>query len=355
MKRNSLIDFVKIGLALLVVCLHFPTFIPSQIIMPIARIGVPMFFIFSGYFVGLPKSGTDEIRAKKNIKSSFKYMLFGLVVFAASALIYLIYSKGGGELTSKALEDIVNIYNLGLEKLGVFWYIILPFAAIVIFFVFNLPDALGLWYVIALFTVAVIHYIFIKLKKEKLYPYISVVLLIIALMLGQYSTYFGLSNLPSYITRNAVFTGFPMFALGFWFAKKQITLQTNLKKYIVLAIGIIFLLLQVAESYLIDPLFISNGRLYASTLFACVFIFLFTISTVVTVNLKYLDPKLVFYIYIFHQQLGGLLQELVLGFDQPATSLITFMLTFIIFEAIYLVRMYIKNKKIKSAEKKEAT
>lgn len=352
MKRNSLIDFVKLGLALLVVCLHFPTFTPSNIIMPIARIGVPLYFMFSGYFMGVPKAGTDLERAKKNIKTSFKYMLFGLAVLAASVIVYMIYTKGGGVYLSKIFEGYKQLYAPVLGKTGFFQYLLLPLVTIAGFAVFNLPDALGVWYVIALFVTALIHYVFVKTNKQKLYPYIAGVLLVAALLLGQYSRFIGLGHLPAFITRNAILTGFPMFALGFWFAQKQTVFKTNWK-YLILAGGLVFMLLQPLENSIVDPEGLSGGRLYISTLIACVLIFLFTISTPLTVNTKFLDPRLVFNIYIFHQSIGGLLQELMLGYEARGTALITFFATLALFELIYLVLTFIKKQiKNENAPKK---
>lgn len=89
-ERNPALDYFKILLSILVITIHiYPlfdklSFSSWAISGGIARIAVPCFFVFSGYFIA---SKIDDPKA------TFKYLKHLLIIYVVWALIYFPYHE----------------------------------------------------------------------------------------------------------------------------------------------------------------------------------------------------------------------------------------------------------------------
>jgi len=195
--RNIYLDLFKYVLAFLVISVHFNGI---SKVYPLFRLAVPAFFIISGFFVYCEDKTNQEKRNKKFIKSSLKYLLIGF-------LIYILY-------------DFINCFRYG-NDLGSFFSGLFYKDFFNSFILRNQPVTSGyhLWFMIALFVVSIMHYFCCKFNLTKYYPIISPILLIIALCFrGYFHLHFQYSLGNNYL-RNAIFMGFPMFAIGFMLGK----------------------------------------------------------------------------------------------------------------------------------------
>lgn len=134
---------LKFILALLIVCIHMqPFFSPGAIavVIPLARIGVPSFFIISGYFFYRKYCNSDNAYLKRQLQKIIQITLIGTIVY----LVHAFLSNG---LTA-TLSSFVS-----LEM----WRAL---------FLFNVPIAGShLWY---LFAYIYVLFVVLLLKRIKL-------------------------------------------------------------------------------------------------------------------------------------------------------------------------------------------
>ncbi|ESU22862.1 acyltransferase [Flavobacterium enshiense DK69] len=126
-RRNSLIDILKLGLSFLIVALHvfpvsglkgIPGLISYEIANGITRIGVPTFFIISGYF----------LRNKINDKAYLiKYAKRILILFLVWQLIYLLSLIQPYKLGQLSTFDLILYLIHGYWHL---WYLQATFCAV---------------------------------------------------------------------------------------------------------------------------------------------------------------------------------------------------------------------------------
>lgn len=125
-KRNVIhsLYLLKFFLAILIVCIHMQVFFSPDVkavIIPLTRIGVPLFFIISGYFF-YPKF-------RKNNNTYLKQQLLKItkVTFVA-IVIYLVYGYLKGEMTISSLASIKRwglLFLFNVSIVGVhLWYLL---------------------------------------------------------------------------------------------------------------------------------------------------------------------------------------------------------------------------------------
>lgn len=192
--RNSSIDFLKLGLSLLIIALHiFPVsgikgwqgLVSYEIVNGITRIGVPTFFIISGYF----------LRNKLQDKSYLlKYGKRILLLYIIWQLIYL--------------PDLIRFYRLG--KFNTFegilkliwgywhlWYLLATVGAVLLLYLFrNLSLQKKVTHAVILFLIGYTYQLLYKTGTLDDFQFLKII-------------YEGMGT-----TRNFVFMAYPFLLVG---------------------------------------------------------------------------------------------------------------------------------------------
>jgi len=325
--RNICLDLFKYVLAFLVVLIHFNK---KSTLIPLCRLAVPTFFMISGFFVYCDDKTTEEGRNKKFIKSSLKYLLIGF-------LFYIIY-------------DFINCFRYG-NNLGSFFKGLFYEDFVNKFILRNIPITSGshLWFMIALFVISIVHYFCCKFNLTKYYPIISPILIIISLCFRGYFHFFFNYSIASNYTRNAIFMGFPIFAIGYMLGKYK---NKDFKVWQTIIFGVLAVgiwALSVVEKNIMILEF------YICSVVASIFFILFFTSLKTPENkftnwyYKWIGKTPTFYIYIFHMALGKEIQR-VSTFSPFVNTIFIFLACFAMYEFFHLLSMLIKFiiKKIKA-------
>lgn len=281
-RRYYSLDAMKAIAAFLVICIHMP--FPGEagkIIVALARIAVPFFFMVSGFFMGT------------NLKS-IKKSIFNIVklTFLANALYFIwnyllsIISTGSFVSYLKLTFTTNNIINLLLLN--------------------ESPIAGHLWYLNAYIYVLVIYYITVKYGiVTKLYWLIPV-LLFGDLMFGTYSKVLFNVEVPYLLVRNFIFVGLPYYWTGnFLYRHKKRILDKKMSNNKSLTFFIVlFTITTLLEKYFLNYFnLIALREHYLSTTLLVVSIFLILIKNnnlFFRIKLSDIGRKYSTYIYIIH-------------------------------------------------------
>lgn len=245
MERNYTIDFIKFFAIFLVVCIHTNPFndttvfgvngdYVSNVIVALAKIGVPLFFAISGYlfFVKYQVAENKNQYFKKYMKKIFSlfvwwylfYILYDLVLILITDL-----SNGSHTVIQQFQEYFSSLFNAGF-----------------IFYGTLSNSSYHLWYLIALLWSILILYITLKVNKLNILLIFSFILHLV----GQFGqSYSGLIDFPLN-TRDALFFGLFYVSLGSFFAKNNEAILRSTKKLKIIPLillSIFFIFLQVIE------------------------------------------------------------------------------------------------------------
>lgn len=149
-ERNKNIDIIRFIAAFFVVCLHTSAYnsIADNIVSPIARFAVPIFFMFSGYFY----AKGDVVKKKKQINKILIILFLSILIYFIEYLFYF-FLGSSQEICYFEFYKIINLL------------------------IFNEPSiSPHLWFIVALLYVMIIEYK-IELHKKRLAPYLIAVLL----------------------------------------------------------------------------------------------------------------------------------------------------------------------------------
>ena len=318
-KRNILIDIFKYVLVIFVIGIHYCN---TDNTLPILRMAVPMFFMLSGFFNFVEDKDSQEKKNKNFIKNSFKYLLIG-------SLAYICYDF---------IRCVINNGDIGQFFRGLYYT---NFVRDFIFL--NNPNNSGyhLWFLIALFVCSLIHYLFCKFDKTKMYYFLIPVLLIIFFLFNGYLHKFFEYSLDHCYTRNALFMGLPIFAIGYNLGKLK-KHKFSTKQTILLGIfAVISLGLSILESKIVVMEF------YVCNLISSALFILFFNSTELKENkfsefyYKWIGKDSVFYIYILHILVFN---SIVRFFNANSfvNLLLTFAFSFAIYEVLHLLKLLVQ-------------
>ena len=209
-KRYDGLDFAKYLCAFLVISIHMSYF-GKRYFEPLTRFAVPIFFMITGHFYSsIKKSNREYGQIKKTIaillSSNFLYLLWEI---ARCILLNESFSNSFSPLLSAKV-----------------W---------IEFLCFNKSFFSGhLWYLGALLYVLVIILAVDKYSnRKKLYKFIPL-LLLLNILLGNYSAILFGIKLPLALTRNFLLCGLPFFLIGDAIRQKQCILKQ--KQLVVMAI-----------------------------------------------------------------------------------------------------------------------
>lgn len=270
-KRQNNLDVVKAICAFLVICIHISYKDKlGDIITPLCRIAVPIFFMITGYFY------------HKTSKAPLKQMKKVLVLIILANFLYFVLGiimNGKAEVPNK--EDIINglLFN-------------------------SSPFAFHLWYLNALLYVLIIAYIADKFNKRKYLYFLIPVLLVTNIIFGEYSIVLFNKDYDPIYMRNFLFIGLPYFLIGnlLYENKEKLVEKFPLRKLAIL-IPVFALTTVLEEQFLNAARKDAIGDLYISTTFFAVAVFLFAVQAKQVSDenvLAVIGKKYSTYIYILH-------------------------------------------------------
>ncbi|MBQ7387017.1 MAG: acyltransferase [Clostridia bacterium] len=324
--RNVFLDIFKFFLCYLVIAIHLLGETYAE--FPVYRLAVPMFFIISGYFNDTKDSSRRKEKAKGFIVRTAKYMLTGF-------LIYIIF-------------DFIMCY---VDGHGVGYYFTTLFYEdfLLEFLIMNRPityTGAQLWFLIALFVVSLIHYVLVRFDKLHYYKIIIPVCYLIYFFFAGYMYLLQNTDMPIRYTRNALFFGLPNFALGYTLARFDFH-KKPWYKYIYLTIGVLCFFLQIKEYALVKSENCSL-EMYVTSVLCAVFLLEFFLGIKrcgCDFYYKWIGKNASFYIYILHMAVAVVLGKLVTFENQKLRCLAVLVVSFMIYEAVYLLSLAIKKAK----------
>lgn len=291
-RRNDGLDFLKFIGAFMVICIHqqFPGKL-GEVITPITRIAVPIFFMITGYYYSYIK---DNAREKRQI-----HKMIWLLINAN--LLYFLYGF--------FMEIICN------KKLLWEWLGLLFNGRTVLEFVFFNQSSLGghLWYLGSiLYVLIIIYYVDRKWSRTKLYRYIFI-LLLSDLLLGKYSLLVFGKTFPVIYVRNFLCVGLPYFLIGDVLSKNKIIVTKNKLRLCT----VIFICTTLIEKLFLQMLNCNAPREhYVSTTFLAIVVFEVSLYYKNSTNkiseiICYIGSELSLYIYIIHPIIINILRSVM--------------------------------------------
>lgn len=281
MERNRSLDFLKMLCAFFVVCIHaqLPKTI-SDIIVPVCRTAVPLFFMITGYYYSRTKEKQAEM---KQLMKLVRLFISATVLFLLwSALCCLLKKQPLFPTVSDAfnVNTIVNLLLLNMALFGG-----------------------HLWYLKAIIYVLLVVFLFEKVAdRRKLYPLIPI-LTLGNLILGAYSPLLLGQTIKLLVTRNFFFTGLPAFLMGDLIYRKQF----KIKATVALILSVVFWLATILEASLLNAFQVhGKGEVYICNALSAFFAFLFatqyhcTRNTPLYQTLCNIGAKFSTTIYILH-------------------------------------------------------
>lgn len=254
MIKNNTLNLIKAIAAISVILIHIK--FPGEkglMVVTLCRFAVPFFFMVSGYYAYQNRNEKN----KKNIKKILKLTIVAFVAYFVWKNIYHLY-----------YGDLNNFYNLLTNG-----------EMIKFFFKYNTTIIGGhLWYLPALLYVYIMYYFIDKYKVHNIFYLFIPILLILNIILGEYSLYIGIKG-SIYIYRNFLLTGLPFFMLGNFIHKNEDKIFNNKTLFIIL-IGVFIV------SSLVEFKLIGTCDLYLSTILLSTIIFIFGCKNPNTVKEK---------------------------------------------------------------------
>lgn len=229
-QRNYLLDVLKCLACFSVVCLHFPTTTYTKEITNLqcifGRMGVPIFFLISGYMV----SKKDETLRRRWYISKASKMIMDIVVF--SAILTVLY----GILDSIYYGEFFHSvkYELTPKRIRYLLFFSKPLA-------FNY-----LWYLIAYAECLLIYWILSSSKYyERIFMVLTPILTIFYFVFGRYSKLILGKVFDANVASSWIFAAVPLFTLGLTMDKIRDRIHLSNTNIIILMI--VAMLLSYAE------------------------------------------------------------------------------------------------------------
>ncbi len=185
------LQILKFICALLVVQIHVYSGL-KDILIPIARIGVPVFFLITGYFIPDSTGVIKKEKLKRTFSKILKIELVAIVIY----LFYRIYINYS--FHPEQLQEMLTVK---------YWMIA---------FGFGEHPAGHLWYLVALLQAVLVIWVCVELDIVKWLYWLIPIGLILSLLFGRYNFLIFNLNIPQNIllSRNFLTTALPCILLG---------------------------------------------------------------------------------------------------------------------------------------------
>ena len=272
MTRNNryiLIYVLTFILPVLIIFIHFPFVTRFNIyIDAIARIGVPFFFMVSGYFC-------VKIKFNKILGKTIKFIFIAVITSIACVFIKVYWWQN--------INDVIFWVNQHLN-MNEFWK----------FLLFNeLFFERHLWFLFALLYCYWIFFVFDKLKIIKRIYCLIPILLSINILINYLLPCFNI-NIEIYWTRNFLLTGIPFFLIGNFLRANKLKIPNNIM-LIVFIIGLIISCFDVKT--------LGGKDLYIGTICASVSLFSLAINNRIKIKeniptILGISSSIIYYLHI---------------------------------------------------------
>ena len=319
--QNKMLNCEKALACILVIILHceFPTIIGS-IINIVARVGVPLFFMTSGFF----SISQDQDKAKKKLRTKVLRTLKLVVVYYVLNICYDVIVKCWlfhQETISQMISILINPKSI---KDAIVWNRTLI--------------GIGGWFLPALmFCYGIVYFLYCNRMIEKAYKFI------IPLFIGYFIISRGMA-IPVWYSRNYLFDGLPFFLIGAYCSQNKERIDFIDKSKLLLLTGGIGI--GCVER------FTGGYDLYVGVIIAAVAIFAFAIkneSYTLGHCLEFIGENLTLNVYLIHPLILQLLycyedifnvQGVVYEWCRPVIVIIV---TLTLSKVIYILQRKITN------------
>ena len=209
-QENRSVNFLK-GIACILVVLNHIHWdgIFGEVIYCLSHMGVPIFFLVSGYYL-IREKKLDFLSLKRKINHIIELLFLHISLYIIDFLIETIIMRGNSICKDDVLMDIFNIFSVSALKSSLLYSTSIYGA--------------GQWFLIALIECYVIFFLLSKLKIIEFIQRYGMVIAIflfvihIPIRLMLISTgvniFFGARIYESYSVRNAWFDGLPFMLIG---------------------------------------------------------------------------------------------------------------------------------------------
>ncbi len=328
--RITSLDALKGLCAIMVVFFHVP--LPGklgEVIILFAKSAVPIFFIVSGYFIGI-NSEPKKVRQQLIKISKLTFLVF-FMYFAFNILLNHRDVLG-------FCRRCLNVENLTR------WLI------------FNEPYFGGhLWYLFAYIYVLFVLYLIIKHKWVKVLPIVMILGTVLYYIFGKYSLILFDREFDYIYVRNFLIYGLPCVSIGLWISNKDKDIACLSNKFLAIMIccSTVFLLLEKQILTYCEMDTVSNN--YLGNLPLAIVIVLFCVKNKNMASDTYiytLGKRSSLYIYIIHPMINSIYITLFskAGISEiyPSVRGIIVVITSIIVSEIYWnVKKIIRYKVVK--------
>lgn len=335
-KQNNTLNFLK-GLACLaIVWMHTNSGgLVNQVIVCMARFGIPVFFMVSGYFTYKDnKADYTKVLTKKIIH------ILKLIVIAT--LVYVIWQWVADPFIKTGnIPNILNSIERSIHSINIFNILVLninPFCGI-------------LWFLNALLYCYLLWFLISKIKGKLIVYIVAIVILFIGIFARAFIQYN--HTIPEDINinyfRNWLFMGLPFFTIGYFIHDYQERIIKIFKpKYMIVAV-IMGMIVSFAER-LVVPL-----ELFVGTVIVSVALFIFAIEKPDLIKFPIINKvgeRFCFFIYIAHI----IIRDIVLAiFDRIGINnkVVLWIMPIIVFALCYILAMcyYAISDKIRTVLK----
>ena len=335
-KQNNTMNFLKGMACLSIVWMHTNSGgVINQAIVCMARFGIPVFFMVSGYFTYKEnKSDYTKVLTKKIIH------IIKLVVIAT--LVYIIWQWLLEPLVKTGhMPNILNSMVKSVHSFNIFNILVLninPFCGI-------------LWFLNALLYCYVIWFIIAKIKNKRVVYILAIVILFVGIFMRAFIQYN--HTIPEEVNinyfRNWLFMGLPFFTIGYLIHDYQDRIVKLFKPKLLIVAAIIGMVMSFVERLAV-PL-----EVFVGTVIVSVALFIFAIEKPDLIKIPVINrvgERFCFFIYIAHI----IIRDIVLTiYDKAGISnrVTLWILPIIVFALCYILAMcyYAISDKIKTVIK----
>ena len=319
--HNITLDFVK-GLAcFFILWMHTNSGgIVNSIIVCVARFGIPVFFMVSGYF-------TYRENVKNFTKVLQKKIIHIVKLIIIATLVYIVWSS--------IFQPIIN--NGQPQDLSVYFKPLLRLKVLINLLVLNVNPFGGiLWFLNALLYCYLLWLLIAKINNKKIIYIIGIAILLLGIIARGFILYKNL--IPEEVNinffSNWLFMGLPFFIIGYAIYEYKDYISSKISNSILIIAMILGLLLSFGERKIV-PL-----EVFFGTVVFAVSIFVFAINNPKMIKIPIFNrvgERFCFFIYIAHPIVRDIILIVFKKMGISENRVVLFVNPIVVFILCYLI------------------